>query len=246
MFRKIFYFLIFAISVSSCRKKEEDNSPTNYGPCTNFASPYASNDGPVEVNGTLHLVASTSELNVVFSWTGPDGFTSSVQNPVINGITFDRNGSYCVTIANGTCTSSGSSTNVIVKAPCGTISANTAVVGTQTWNFYTAVTCGNIGASSHYQVRASAAAGELNVNFNKLDVPSGFKIYPVDSTDNPAFDSTKVQMVLTELGDTYRASGGNVYVGNGGGTLSITFCGVLFINTSNGTSKAVKAKITCP
>src|SRR5439155_1443601 len=61
----------------------------------------ASNNGPVCVGGTLQLFA-TSVAGGVYAWTGPNGFMSSDQNPVISNATEAQSGSYCVTVtANG-------------------------------------------------------------------------------------------------------------------------------------------------
>ena len=46
-----------------------------------------------------------------YSWTGPNGFTSSVQNPTITGVTASAAGTYTLTVTNA----SGASASVTVE-----------------------------------------------------------------------------------------------------------------------------------
>lgn len=55
----------------------------------------ASNDGPVCVGEALHLMSSGGTS---YDWSGPMGYNSSQQNPVINNIDPDMAGTYYVTV----------------------------------------------------------------------------------------------------------------------------------------------------
>lgn len=57
----------------------------------------ASNDGPFCARNTLSFTA-VSIPNVSYSWVGPNGYTSSVQNPVIESIPQSMQGDYIVTV----------------------------------------------------------------------------------------------------------------------------------------------------
>jgi len=72
----------------------------------------ASSNSPVCVGSTLNLYESGGTATS-WSWTGPNGFTSSLQNPVILNATTANSGVYTVVISNGACTSSST---VIVSA----------------------------------------------------------------------------------------------------------------------------------
>lgn len=61
------------------------------------------------VGGDLNLVGGPSGM-ATYSWTGPNGFTSSVQNPTITGVTAAAAGTYTLTITN----SGGGSASVTV------------------------------------------------------------------------------------------------------------------------------------
>jgi len=75
----------------------------------------ASNNGPICVGGTVNLTATTVTGATSYSWTGPNGFTSNLQNPT--GFIISTPGSYDYTVSttlNGVvCTST---TNVVVNS----------------------------------------------------------------------------------------------------------------------------------
>jgi hypothetical protein len=63
-----------------------------------------------------------------YSWTGPNGFTSSLQNPVINSVTTANAGSYAVTVTVGQCTSMSTTTSVVINSVPSTPVASTSPV----------------------------------------------------------------------------------------------------------------------
>ncbi len=77
--------------------------------------PAASNNGPICAGETLALGASTV-AGGTYSWTGPDGFTSSEQNPSIPGAGTAAGGTYSVTVTVSGCTSTGATTTALVTA----------------------------------------------------------------------------------------------------------------------------------
>ena len=98
------------------------------------AAPAAGSDSPVCAGGSLHLTASTIP-GATYSWTGPNGFTSSLQNPVIAGADASTAGTYSVTASAAGCSSTVSSVEVTVVgegstcAGCGTCQAGACVAG---------------------------------------------------------------------------------------------------------------------
>jgi hypothetical protein len=77
------------------------------------AAPTAGNNGPILAGMTLNLTASTV-ADTTYSWTGPNSFTSTNQNPSIPNAQAAANGTYTVTVtdSNG-CTAAGSTTAVV-------------------------------------------------------------------------------------------------------------------------------------
>jgi len=78
-------------------------------------APKVFNNGPLCEGATLHLTASTVE-DATYHWTGPDGFTSTIQNPSLPAAVYTNSGKYYVTATVGGCTGlADSSMTVIVN-----------------------------------------------------------------------------------------------------------------------------------
>ncbi|RKS01733.1 gliding motility-associated C-terminal domain-containing protein [Flavobacterium sp. 102] len=77
--------------------------------------PTASADSIICEGGNLQLYA-TNVPNATYQWTGPNGFTSTTQNPIINTISPSNNGIYTVSAAQNSCSSESSSVAVLVNA----------------------------------------------------------------------------------------------------------------------------------
>ena len=102
---------------------------------TTPAAPTASSNSPVCAGSTLNLSAS-NVVGATYSWTGPNGFTSSTQNPSITGATTAASGTYSVTATVGGCTSTAGTVSVTVNpipaAP--TASSNSPICDGSTLN----------------------------------------------------------------------------------------------------------------
>ena len=79
------------------------------------SAPTAGNNGAVCAGQTLNLTASDVPGGS-YSWTGPNGFTSSQQNPSIQNVTTAASGTYSVIVTIGDCTSPAGTTDAVVKA----------------------------------------------------------------------------------------------------------------------------------
>jgi hypothetical protein len=75
----------------------------------------ASNNGPVCTGSTVQLSATTVS-GATYSWTGPNGFTSNVQNPSISSVTTAAAGVYTVTTHVGSCSLPSATTTVSIAA----------------------------------------------------------------------------------------------------------------------------------
>src|SRR5207237_10727863 len=72
------------------------------------------NTGPYCEGATIQLNATTV-AGATYSWTGPNGFTSTLQNPTIANSTAAMSGTYSVTAIINSCSSSAGTTSVTVN-----------------------------------------------------------------------------------------------------------------------------------
>ncbi|NLH79200.1 MAG: hypothetical protein GX465_19455, partial [Acidobacteria bacterium] len=78
------------------------------------AAPTAGSNSPICEGTTLNLTA-TMISGATYSWTGPNGFTSTLQNPTIVNVTTAAAGQYNVTATVNGCTSVAGSVTVTVN-----------------------------------------------------------------------------------------------------------------------------------
>lgn len=78
------------------------------------AVPVVSNSSPVCVGQHIEL-STPIVLGASYQWTGPNGFASTLQQPVINNADFGNAGNYSLTITVDGCTGPAASTAVIVN-----------------------------------------------------------------------------------------------------------------------------------
>ncbi len=76
------------------------------------ATPAAGNNGPLCEGGKLILNANSTTPGTGYEWTGPDGFTSVAQNPVIEPVDMANEGTYTVKAVMNGCSSAEVTTDV--------------------------------------------------------------------------------------------------------------------------------------
>ena len=126
------------------------------------ATPTASNNGPILAGNTLNLTAS-SVAGGTYNWTGPNGFTSTDQNPLIPNATSAAAGTYSVTVTdtNG-CTSAAGSTTVLVMAP--------RITSITKLGSDILITWATIGGTTN-AVQATIGTPDYNTNFLNISDP---------------------------------------------------------------------------
>ena len=81
-------------------------------------APSVANNGPIWAGTTLNLTASTV-AGAAYTWTGPNGFTSTNQDPSITVATPNAAGTYSVVATVGGCASQAATTvAAVVPIPC--------------------------------------------------------------------------------------------------------------------------------
>ena len=103
----------------------------------NFTAPAACSQCAVTASftsacsgGTISLTATpTGALpGATYSWTGPNGFTSNVQNPTIPAATAANDGTYTVTLTSGVCSSTSSVNVAVIPIPATPVVQNSGPV----------------------------------------------------------------------------------------------------------------------
>lgn len=77
-------------------------------------APPVDNNGPLCVGETLNLTAQTGPTGCTYYWTGPNGFSSTQQNPVVPNVTLADAGDYFLQVIVGPDTSNAVSTTVVI------------------------------------------------------------------------------------------------------------------------------------
>jgi len=79
---------------------------------SNVTATAQANPNPVCIGGNINLFSSGGTS---YSWTGPNGFTSTLQNPVINNASFANAGVYKVVVSTGQECKDSATTVVVIK-----------------------------------------------------------------------------------------------------------------------------------
>lgn len=199
------------------------------------AAPSISDNGPLCVGDNLQLSTPTVS-GATYNWSGPNNFTSGLQNPTINNVTASNGGTYQLNLTVNGCSGPGSSTQVVISnpppAPSPTNSgpicagqtlnlyANTISGATYSWtgpNGFTSTsqnpTIPNVttAATGQYSVTADidgclGNAGVTNVSI--LTAPSA----PTPSNNSPICAGQTLNLYATSVpGATYSWTGPNGY-----------------------------------
>ncbi len=111
-------YTVTALSEAGTCSEPSNVVVVNIGAGTVSGTATATNNGPVCVGSTLQLTINALTGATGYRWTGPDGFTSTTQNPNIPNFTLAKAGKYTVEILSGTCVAREVSTVVeAIDAP---------------------------------------------------------------------------------------------------------------------------------
>jgi hypothetical protein len=116
-------YTVTVTNANGCSKNAQTSVTVNALP-----NATAGNNGPVCVGATLTLSSGPSGMSS-YSWSGPNGFTSTLQNPTVSAsATTAMAGMYTVTVTNGNGCSNSAQTTVTVKENVATptITVNTS------------------------------------------------------------------------------------------------------------------------
>jgi gliding motility-associated-like protein len=198
------------------------------------ATPVLGSNSPLCAGATLNLTSSS--LALTYAWTGPNSFSSGVQNPSIAGVTTAASGTYSLTISNGTCSSPQVTINVTVNptpaAPtvgsnsplCAgqtlNLTANTIAGATYTWtgpNSFSSsledpsIPLATTAASGTYSLTVTVGgctSPQSTVNVTVSNTPAA----PVISSNTPVCSGNALNLFAnTVAGGTYNWTGPNSF-----------------------------------
>jgi hypothetical protein len=177
------------------------------------SSPNPSNDGPKCTGSTLNFIASPV-LGATYSWTGPNGFTSSSQNPLISNATVAATGIYSVTATVGGCVSLPRTTTASVNAlPTVTFDGTLA---SQCANSTTYILTGGSPSGGTY-----SGAGVSGTNFNAALAGVGPHTLTYTYTDGNGCTNSATNSILVNALPAAPTAGNNGPV-CAGSTLNLT------------------------
>jgi hypothetical protein len=187
-------------------------------------TPIAGNNGPLCSGGNLALTAS-NVASVTYSWTGPNGFTSSLQNPTIAGASTAASGSYSV-VATSTMTGCPSAPGitsavinayptVLVNSPsiCSGATTTLTATGASTYSWNTGATTSSIvvspGTTTAYTVNGTASSGCASLATATVTV-YGPPSAPSSASNAPVCEGDAINLSANTIaGVTYTWSGPN-------------------------------------
>ncbi|TLX78280.1 T9SS type B sorting domain-containing protein [Labilibacter sediminis] len=174
----------------------------------NLPIPTASNDGPVCEGETINLTAEPDGLTS-YSWTGPNGFTSSSQNPIINNTVLANAGEYTLTVVDAnTCSNTSKTTVVINSVPNITAGSNSPLCVDATLN----LTSTPSGGSGNYTTFAwtgpnSFTSADQNPTINNVTTAATGDYYVTVTDDSGcSSDATAFESVVVNERPTVSVS----------------------------------------
>lgn len=179
---------IVTASIYGCRSSDTETISMNTLP----AKPVINSNTPVCSDGTLNLSASTTTTGVLYSWTGPNSFTSATQNPSISNISSAAAGDYVVTatiIATG-CIAKDTEAVVVRLTPTAYATNNTPVCEDDTVKLFSTAT--PAGSFSWSGPNSFSSAGQDAVIINASPAASGDYIVSVTFNGCTGKDTTTV------------------------------------------------------
>jgi gliding motility-associated-like protein len=166
------------------------------------AAPAAGNNSPLCSGSTLNLTSNTI-AGATYSWTGPGGFTSSLEDPSIAGATAASTGTYSVTVTVGGCTGAAGTTVVTVDQPSvATAGSNQTVCA----NNATVALSGSVTGGSSTGIWTTSGSGTFSPSATSLtatytpsnaDTAAGSVTLTLTSTNNGACTASVSSLVLT-------------------------------------------------
>jgi len=206
--------ILFILIICGC-KKNSGNCPSVFV----MATP------TVEAGGTIHLSAVTSGYVIRYSWSGPNGFTSTEESPEITSAQANSAGKYTLVadILDG-CTQKATSDSVIVTTPaipCNPGNNTGNISGATSLTFYSILGAPSGGS---YFITANGSNGDLELEFPGTARPAAgvYNIQPLGGS----WLNGDVRMRFVSLSSNWASASGKVFVTINNNKVTAIFCSV--------------------
>jgi len=217
-----------------------------------------STGGPLCEGQTLNIGANGGGLS--YSWSGPNGFTSTQPSPTITNLTTAASGTYTVVTSNGTCSSPPASTNITVNPtpPTPNPTSNGPVCSGSNLNLNTNPQTGATyawtgpgGFTSNLQNptltgAATSATGAYQVTTTVNGCPSATGQTNVVVNPIPNINVTGNTTICFGDVTTLTASGANTYAWNNGSTNAANAVSPSITTTYNVTGTSTAGCVSAP
>jgi len=154
------------------------------------------------LGGTLTLPATIKggKAPYVYSWTGPDGFTSTILNPAISNVTISKSGDYTLSVTDGYgCPAVTKTTTVTVNTPpaC-SFTGSATLCPNSTGNIYSVpsgMTTYNWSITGNGSIPGSTTGSGVNVTAGPLNNSPFTLSLAITDANGCSSDCQKVVMV---------------------------------------------------
>jgi gliding motility-associated-like protein len=200
----------------------------------------ATSNGPICAGNTINLFGTASSSCPTYSWSGPNSFSSPLQNPTIPSATVLASGDYVLTIINGGVPVAYDTVNVLVGPPSNN-NISTAICAGDTIYLGTTAIYG-AGVYSHTFQTAAGCDSVVNLTVSLNPLPS-----PPSVTSPVVYCQGAVPAQLTATGTSLlwypSATGG---IGNATAptpSTSAVTSATYYVSQDNGTCESQRAAI---
>ena len=158
--------------------------------------PMVNNDGPYCLGETINLTA-VGQTGATYSWTGPNGFTSTEQNPSIPNCTQAMSGTYTCTITVGGQTNSATTSLIVLSLPTASFTATTVCAGNPTEFHSTATVTGQHFAGYQWNF-GDGQTGEGEDVSHTYAEPGQYRVLHTVTTSNGCAGSVSETITVVE------------------------------------------------
>ncbi len=181
-------YIVTAVSSSGCIQAKDTVMVTiDPSPTAN-----ASSNSPICVGENIQLTAS-NVLGATYSWSGPGGFSSSVQNPTITNSAASDAGTYTLTVTNNGCSSDDDVSVIVTALPTASASYNNPICEGD--DIQLSGTSLNLGATYSWTGPNGYASSSQNPTISSA-TSSDAGTYSLTVTDNGCSNDDDVTVVV--------------------------------------------------